>query len=134
MKWDWLLAFTLQLLLNYPSLIQFLLYRIKFVIILILFLLVYQPVLPHVLIRINIRLRSIIIIIYLTTLFHLLTILTHSKLYIYYYLVTIDFILHHTSICIQYMSSWTICLWIVFLSLSSYMNIWWHILWVVFYK
>ena len=30
---------------------------------------------------------------------------TYSKKYIYHYLVTIDFILHHTSICIQYMFS-----------------------------
>ena len=74
--------------------------------------LVYQPVLPHGLIRINIRIRLIIIIIYLMPFSSIKYSNTYSKIYIYHYLVTIDFILHHTSICIQYMFSWTIYLWI----------------------
>ena len=76
--------------------------------------LVYQPVLPHGLIRINIKMRLIIISISHRSSFIKYS-KTYSKIYIYHYLVTIDFILHHTSICIQYMFSWTICLWIYFL-------------------
>ena len=51
--------------------------------------LVCQPVLPHELIRINIKIRSIIIIIYLIHLLniltpiHLLNILTHTLKYIF---------------------------------------------------
>ena len=73
--------------------------------------LVYQPVLPHGLIRINIRMRSIIIIIYLTLFSSIKYSNTYAKIYIYHYLVTINFILR-TSICIQYIFSWIICLWI----------------------
>ena len=97
-----------------------------------LHILVYQPVLPHGLIRINIRMRSIIIIIYFTPFSSIKFANTYSKIYIYHYLIIIDFILHHTSTCIRYIFSWTIYLWFVFLSLSSHMNIWWHISWVVF--
>ena len=45
-------------------------------------ILVCQPVLPHGLIRINIKIRSIIIIIHLTF-FYLLNILTHTLKYIF---------------------------------------------------
>ena len=65
---------------------------------------VYQPVLPHGLIRINIKIRSIIIIIYLMPFSSIKYSNTYSKIYIYHYLVTIDFILC-TSIYIQYMFS-----------------------------
>ena len=75
-----------------------------------LFELVYQLMLPHGLIRINIRMRSIIIIIYLMPFWSIKYSNTYSKTYIYHYLVTIDFILHHTSIYFRYIFSWTICL------------------------
>ena len=58
--------------------------------------LVYQPVLPHRLIRINIRMRSIIIIIYLTSFSFIKYSNTYSKIYIYHFLVAIDFIVQHT--------------------------------------
>ena len=48
----------------------------------IIYVLVYQLVLPHGPIRINIRIESIIIIIYLDASFHLLNILTHNLKYI----------------------------------------------------
>ena len=57
--------------------------------------------------RINIRMRSIIIIIYLKLFSSIKYCNTYSKIYIYHYLITIDFILYHTS-----MYSIPICLWI----------------------
>jgi len=67
--------------------------------------LAYQPVLPHGPIRINIKIRIIANNYdYLPhTLFHLLNILTHTLKYIFvrYYLVAIDFILHDTSTCVD---------------------------------
>ena len=68
-------------------------------------ILVCQPVLPHELIRINIKIRSIIIIIHLTPFSSIKYSNTYSKIYIYHYLVAIDFILHHTFICIRYIFS-----------------------------
>jgi hypothetical protein len=66
--------------------------------------LVYPPVLPHGLIRINIKIKLITNNYnYLPhALFHLLDIITHTLKYIFIiiYLVAIDFILHHTSMCV----------------------------------
>ena len=76
------------------------------------FELVNQLMLPHRLIRINIKIRSIIIIIYLTPFSSIKYSNIYSKTYIYHCLVTINFILHHTFICIQCMFNWTIYLWI----------------------
>ena len=64
--------------------------------------LAYQPVLPHELIKINIRMRSIIIIMYLMLFSSIKYSNTYTKIYIYHYLVIIDFILHLTSTCIRY--------------------------------
>ena len=36
----------------------------------------------------------------------------YLKIHIYHYLIVIDFILHHTSMCVWYIFNWTICLWI----------------------
>ena len=75
--------------------------------------------LPHGLIRINIKIRSIIIVIHLTPFSSIKYSNTYSKIYIYHSLGTINFILC-TSICIQYMFSWPICLWIdIFISSTS---------------
>ena len=64
----------------------------------------YQPVFLHELIRINIKIKFIDNnYSYLShVLFHLLNILTYTQIYIYHYLVAINFILHHTSMCIWY--------------------------------
>ena len=99
-------------------------------------LLAYQPVFLHKLIRINIKIKFIDNnYSYLShVLFHLLNILTYTQIYIYHYLVAINFILHHTSMCIWYIFNLTIVCELVLLSPSSYMNTWWHISWVVFYK
>ena len=91
-------------------------------------ILVYQPVLSQGLIRINIQMRSIIIIIYLILFSSFKYSKTYSKICIYHYLVTIDLSLHHTSIYIRYICSVELFVYeLVFLSLPSYMNIWWHI-------
>ena len=76
----------------------------------------YQPILLHRLIRINIKIRLITNNYnYLShVLFHLLNSNTYYKIHIYDYLVSIYFILHHTSICVWYIFNWIICL-LVFL-------------------
>ena len=53
----------------------------------------YQLVLPHGLIRINIKIKSTIIIIYLTPFSSIKYSNTYYKTYIYHHLITIDFIL-----------------------------------------
>ena len=57
----------------------------------------------------------------------------YSKIYIYHYLVTIDFILHPTSIYIRYiyLVELFVCELVV-LSLPSYINTWWHIVGSIF--
>ena len=95
--------------------------------------LAYQPV-HQILIRINIKIRLIANNYnYLShAFFHILNSNTYYKIHIYYYLVAIDFILHHTSMRVWYISNWAIYLWIGILISSSYMNTWWHISWVAF--
>ena len=93
-----------------------------------------STMLPRKLTRINIRIRSIIIIIYLTHFFHLLNILT----YIYHYLVTINFILHDLhiySIFIFdiYLVGIFLCE-LLFLSLPLYTNMVTHIVVSILYK
>ena len=98
--------------------------------------LVYQLVLSHGLIKINIGMRSIIIIIYLSLFSSIKYSNTYSKIYIHHYLVTINFILHHTSISPYVFDIYLVELFVcklVFLSLLSYLNTWWHISLVVFY-
>ena len=94
---------------------------------LVLIELVYEPVLPHELIRINIKNKinnynylSHSSIKYSNTHSSIKYSNTYSKIYIYHYLVTIDFVLHHTFICIWYIFSWTICLRIGILISSIY--------------
>ena len=94
-----------------------------------------QPVLLHGLIRINIKISLIADNYnYLShTLFYLLNILTHAlKIHIYHYLVAIDFILHHTSICVRYIFNWTIHLRIGIFIIHEYMVT--HIMVVFLYK
>ena len=58
---------------------------------------------------------------------------TYYKIYIYYNIVAIDFILHHISMCVGYIYLIKLFIYeLVFLSLSLYMNTQSHLLWVVF--
>ena len=68
--------------------------------------LAYQPV-HQILIRINIKIRLIANNYnYLShAFFHILNSNTYYKIHIYYYLVAIDVILHHTSLCVCYILS-----------------------------
>ena len=80
--------------------------------------LVYQLVLPHELIKINIKIKSIVIIIYLTLFSSIKYSNTYSKIYIFYCLVTIDFICAPICLVELFVRE------LVLLSLPSYMNIW----------
>ena len=97
-------------------------------------ILAYQPVLPHGLIRIILKINH-------TTnnynyLSHALSSIEYSNtyynIYIYHNIVAIDFILHHTSMCVWYI--YLIKLFnyqLVFLSLSPYINTQRYLSWVV---
>ena len=100
-----------------------------------IYILVYQLVLPHGLIRVILKINH-------TTnnynyLSHALPSIRYSntyyKIYIYYNIVAIDFILHYISMCVGYIYLIKLFIYeLVFLSLSSYMNTQWHLSWVVF--
>ena len=96
---------------------------------------IYQPVLPHRLIRVILKINHISN--NYNYLSHALPSIKYSntyyKIYIYHNKVAINFILHHTSMCVWYIYLIKLFIYeLVFLSLSSYMNIQWYLSWVVF--